>query len=45
VNEIDGGCDDESMRVLPTIPKWRPGKQGGIRVNVRMIILIHIRVK
>jgi protein TonB len=31
---IGGGCDDEALRVLKTMPKWKPGKQNGRAVKV-----------
>lgn len=32
---IGFGCDSEAIRVLKSFPKWQPGKQDGIPVNVR----------
>lgn len=31
---IGGGCDEEAMRVVNAMPKWRPGKQNGHPVKV-----------
>lgn len=31
---IKGGCDEEAMRVVKGMPKWKPGKQGGQAVPV-----------
>ena len=31
---IGGGCDEEAMRVIKSMPKWKPGKQGGKPVRV-----------
>ena len=31
---IGNGCDEETMRVIGSMPKWKPGKQNGIPVNV-----------
>lgn len=31
---IGGGCDEESVRVVKLMPKWKPGKQNGKSVNV-----------
>jgi len=31
---IGGGCDDEALRVLKGMPKWKPGKQNGHAVKV-----------
>lgn len=31
---IGGGCDEEAMRVVKNMPKWKPGKQRGKTVPV-----------
>lgn len=31
---IGGGCDQEAMRVVSQMPKWKPGKQNGKAVKV-----------
>lgn len=31
---IGGGCDEEALRVVQSMPKWTPGKQRGIPVRV-----------
>ena len=33
---IGAGCDEEAVRVLSKAPKWKPGKQRGRPVRVRM---------
>ena len=35
---IGGGCDEEVVRVVKAMPKWKPGKQDGkpVRVNYMM---------
>lgn len=35
---IGAGCDEEAMRVCKLLPKWKPGKQNGKPVRVRMVI-------
>ena len=37
---IGGGCDEEAVRVISGLPKWRPGKQEGkpVRVSYQMPI-------
>ena len=37
---IGGGCDEEAVRVLSGLPKWKPGKQDGkpVRVSYQMPI-------
>lgn len=34
IKGIGGGCDEEAIRVLSTMPKWNPGKQLGKPVKV-----------
>ncbi|BDD11302.1 protein TonB [Fulvitalea axinellae] len=41
---IGAGCDEEAIRVLKTLPKWKPGKQRGRAVKVRMVIPIHFKL-
>lgn len=31
---IGGGCDEEALRVVRAMPKWKPGKQNGKPVDV-----------
>lgn len=31
---IGGGCDEEAIRVVQTMPDWKPGKQNGMPVPV-----------
>jgi protein TonB len=31
---IGGGCDEEALRVINAMPKWKPGKQNGRAVKV-----------
>ncbi len=31
---IGGGCDEESIKVVKSMPRWTPGKQNGQAVNV-----------
>jgi len=33
---IGGGCDEEAMRVVGNMPNWKPGKQNGHPVRVRL---------
>jgi len=32
---IGGGCDEEVLRVLKLMPKWKPGTQSGVAVAVK----------
>ncbi|PIB37526.1 hypothetical protein BFP72_11550 [Reichenbachiella sp. 5M10] len=40
VKGIGGGCDEEAARILEEAPDWKPGKQRGQAVNVRMVLPI-----
>lgn len=40
VKGIGAGCDEEAERVLRTSPKFKPGKQRGRSVKVRMVLPI-----
>jgi protein TonB len=37
---IGGGCNEEALRVINSMPKWKPGKQGGHLVKVYYTIPI-----
>ncbi|GAB4400109.1 MAG: energy transducer TonB [Microscillaceae bacterium] len=41
---IGSGCDEEAVRVLQSAPKWKPGKQRGRNVKVRMSIPIYFKL-
>ena len=34
IKGIGGGCDEECIRVVRLMPKWKPGKQSGVNVPV-----------
>jgi TonB family protein len=42
---IGFGCDEEAIRVLKSMPKWNPGKQGGKAVNVRYTLPINFELE
>jgi protein TonB len=42
---IGGGCDEEACRIIANAPKWRPGKQRGMPVRVKMVIPILFRLE
>ncbi len=44
VKGVGYGLDEEAMRVLGQSPAWNPGKQGGRKLNVRMIIPITFEI-
>jgi protein TonB len=40
VKGIGGGCDEEAVRVIKLLPKWKPGKQNGRPVKVKYTVPI-----
>ena len=40
LRRIGGGCDEEAIRVVKAMPKWKPGKQDGKAVRVSFILPI-----
>jgi protein TonB len=42
---IGGGCDEEAVRVVKSMPKWKPGKQRGkpVRVSYTLPVRFHLR--
>ncbi|MEQ9426569.1 MAG: energy transducer TonB [Cyclobacteriaceae bacterium] len=44
VKGIGAGCDEEAVRVISGAPKWKPGKQRGKPVKVRMILPITFKL-
>ena len=45
IKGIGGGCDEEACRIIGNAPRWKPGKQRGQPVRVKMIIPIHFRLE
>ena len=45
VRGIGGGCDEEALRVVRTMPQWKPGKQNGRAVNVNYNLPINFTLK
>lgn len=41
---IGSGCDEEAVRVLKGAPKWKPGKQRGKPVKVKMTVPIFFKL-
>ena len=44
IKGIGAGCDEEAVRVLKSAPKWKPGKQRGRPVRVRMVLPITFKL-
>jgi protein TonB len=42
---IGGGCDEEALRVINAMPKWKPGRQTGKAVRVQYSIDIDFRLE
>jgi periplasmic protein TonB len=42
---IGGGCDEEAMRVISQMPKWKPGKQNGKAVPVYFMLPVKFSFK
>jgi len=34
VKHLGAGCDEEALRVIKSMPKWKPGKQNGAAIRV-----------
>lgn len=41
---IGGGCDDEAVRVVKAMPKWKPGMQKGKPVRVSYVLPITFKL-
>ncbi|MFN0275293.1 MAG: energy transducer TonB [Chitinophagales bacterium] len=44
VRGIGFGCDEEALRAVKAMPKWKPGKQAGTPVRVRMTVPIQFKL-
>jgi len=44
VRGIGGGCDEEAVRVVKSMPKWKPGKQRGQPVRVYFTLPIEFKL-
>ncbi|WPP51619.1 energy transducer TonB [Catalinimonas niigatensis] len=44
IKGIGAGCDEEAVRVIQGAPKWKPGKQRGRAVRVRMVLPITFKL-
>ena len=42
---IGGGCDEEALRVLKSLPDWIPGKQNGRPVAVRSSVRVNFTLQ
>jgi len=44
VRGIGGGCDEEAVRVVKSMPRWKPGKQKGQPVRVYFTLPIEFKL-
>ncbi len=42
---IGGGCDEEAVRVIQMMPRWKPGAQRGLPVAVKFNLPVEFRIK
>lgn len=43
-NRVGGGCEEEAMRVVNSMPKWKPGKQRGKAVEVGLTLPVRFQL-
>src|SRR5262249_43566692 len=41
VRGIGGGCNEEALRVVKSMPRWKPGKNNGQPVKVKLTLPIN----
>jgi protein TonB len=44
IRGIGGGCDEEAIRVVKGAPAWKPGKQRGKTVRVKMVLPVTFKI-
>lgn len=42
---IGGGCNEETVRLIKSMPKWIPGKQSGMTVKVKINLPVNFSLK
>ena len=45
LRSLGGGCDEEAIRVVKSMPKWKPGKQRGKPVRVSYILPVNFKLQ
>ncbi|MEI7491543.1 MAG: energy transducer TonB [Bacteroidota bacterium] len=40
---IGGGCDEEAVRIVKNMPKWKPGESKGKPVDVSMVVPVRFK--
>ncbi|MBR3939047.1 MAG: energy transducer TonB, partial [Bacteroidales bacterium] len=44
LRDIGGGCGQEALRVVKSMPKWIPGEQRGIPVRVQFNLPVYFKL-
>ena len=45
LRSLDPSCDKEAMRIVKIMPRWIPGKQNGVNVNVRFTLPVTFKLQ
>lgn len=45
IRGIGGGCEEEAVRVVKQMPRWRPGKQNGQAVRVQFNLPVNFKLR
>ncbi len=45
LRSLDPSCDKEAIRVVKLLPRWIPGKQNGVNVNVRYTLPVSFKLQ
>lgn len=45
IRKIGGGCDEEAVRVVKRMPRWKPGKQRGKPVRTEFTLPIQFKLR
>ena len=45
MRSLGGGCDEEAVRVVKSMPKWKPGKQRGKPVRVSYNLPVNFKLQ
>ncbi len=44
IKGIGAGCDEEAVRAIKSMPKWKPGRQRGVPVKVKMTWPVYFKL-
>lgn len=42
---IGGGCNEEAVRLIKSMPRWKPGRSGGAKVPVNYTLPVRFKLK